>query len=134
METNMAKRNEIFPSKYLKASDLAGKPLEVEIKNAPTETLGSGSDAEEKTVLCFRSGVKPFPLNMTNWDAVASIAGDDTDDWHGHRVELYPTTTELKGKVVDCVRIRAPQQKGQKPKAGPAVPPPDGDMNDDIPF
>ena len=82
----MAKRNEIFPSKYLKASDLAGKPLEVEIKDAPTETLGSGSDAETKTVLYFRNGVKPLPLNMTNWDAVAAIAGDDTNDWPGHRV------------------------------------------------
>ena len=44
----MAKRNEIFPSKYLKASDLAGKPLVVEIERAPTETLGSGNDAEAK--------------------------------------------------------------------------------------
>ena len=49
----MAKRNEIFPSKYLKASDLAGKPLVVEIERAPTETLGSGTDAEQKTVLFF---------------------------------------------------------------------------------
>jgi hypothetical protein len=130
----MAKRNEIFPSKYLKASDLAGKPLVVEIERAPTETLGNGSDAEQKTVLYFRNGVKPFPVNMTNWDAVAAIAGDDTDNWAGHRVELYPTTTEMKRKPVDCIRIRAPQQKEQKPKAGPAVPPADNDMDDDIPF
>ena len=93
--------------------------------DAPTETLGSGSDAEKKTVLYFRNGVKPMPLNMTNWDAVAAIAGDDTEDWPGHRLELYPTTTELKGKVVDCIRIRAPRQKEQKPKAEPGVPPTD---------
>lgn len=134
MEADMAKRNEIFPSKYLKASDLAGKPLEVEIKDAPTETLGSGSDAETKTVLYFLNGVKPLPLNMTNWDAVAAIAGDDTKDWPGHRLELYPTTTELKGKVVDCIRTRAPRRKEQKPKAGPGVPPADDEMDDDIPF
>jgi hypothetical protein len=133
----MAKRNEIFPSKYLKASDLAGKPLVVEVEQAPTETLGSGSDTEKKTVLHFRNGVKPQPLNMTNWDAVAAIAGDDTKDWPGHRLELYPTTTELKGKVVDCIRIRAPQQKERNPK-GPEVPPKNedrnDDMDDDIPF
>jgi hypothetical protein len=134
----MAKRNEIFPSKYLKAIDLAGKPLVVEIERAPTETLGSGNDTEKKTVLYFRNGVKPAPLNMTNWDAVATIAGDDSNDWPGHRLELYPTTTELKGKVVDCIRIRAPQQKERKPKAGPEVPPKDegkdDDMDDEIPF
>ncbi len=44
----MAKRRDIFPSKYLKASDLAGKPLEVEVEDAPTKTLGSGSDAGPK--------------------------------------------------------------------------------------
>jgi hypothetical protein len=118
----MAKRNEIFPSKYLKASDLAGKPLVVDTERAPTETLGSGSDAERKTVLYFRNGVKPLPLNMTNWDSVAVIAGDDTNDWPGRRLELYPTTTELKGKVVDCIRIRSP-------KASPAA-----DLDDKIPF
>jgi hypothetical protein len=130
----MAKRNEIFPSKYLKASDLAGKPLVVDLERAPTETLGSGNDAEQKTVLYFGNGVKPLPLNMTNWDSVAAIAGDDTNDWSGHRLELYPTTTKLKTNVVDCIRIRAPRQKEQKPKSGPGVPPTDDDMDDDIPF
>ena len=33
----MAKRHEVFPSKYLKAADLGGKPREVEIKRAPQE-------------------------------------------------------------------------------------------------
>src|SRR5258707_9094821 len=119
---DMATRNEIFPSKHSKASDLAGKPLGAEIERAPTETLGSGNDAERKTVLYFRNGVKPMPLNMTNWDSVAAIAGDDTNDWPGHRLQLYPTTTELKGKVVACIRIRAP-------KASPAT-----DLDDKIPF
>ena len=134
----MSKRNEIFPSKYVKSGDLRGKPLVEEIEWAPTETLGNGSEAERKTVLHFRGGTKPLPLNMTNWDAVAAIAGDDTDDWPRHLLELYPTTTELKGKVVDCIRIRAPRQKEQKAKAAPEVPAnnedKDDDMDDDIPF
>jgi hypothetical protein len=134
MEGTMSKRNEIFPSKYVKSGDLRGKPLVEEIEWAPTETLGNGSEAERKTVLHFRGGTKPLPLNMTNWDAVAAIAGDDTDGWPGHRVELYPTTTELKGKIVDCIRIRAPRQTQEKPKAGPPTSPTDDDMDDDIPF
>jgi hypothetical protein len=128
----MAKRNEIFPSRYLKASDLAGKPLVVEIERAPTETFGRGDDEQPKTVLYFRDDTKPLPLNMVNWDAVAEIAGDDTVDWRGRHIELYPTTTPLRGSIVDCIRIRAVRQKGQKPKAAPPTPP--DDMNDDIPF
>ena len=131
----MAKRNEIFPSKYLKAEDLDGKAVVALIELAPTETLGRGDDAEQKTVLYLR-GLKALPLNMVNWDSVAAIAGDDTDDWPGHWIELHPTTTTLKGSVVPCIRIREPRQKEkeqQQPKAKKRVPLPD-DMNDDIPF
>src|SRR5262245_19144716 len=98
----MATRDELFPSKYLKAADLKGKPLVVEIAEAPTEVFKTDRGEERKTVLHFRGDrVKPLPLNFTNWNSVADIAGDDTDDWCRHRLELYPTTTEMRGKVVD---------------------------------
>ena len=74
----MAKRNEVFPSRYLKEADLGGKPLEVEVERAPQEELGSGDDKDEKTVLYFCGMSKVLPLNITNWDSVADIAGDDT--------------------------------------------------------
>jgi len=49
------KRDEVFPSKYLKASDLGGKPLTVVIEKAPLEVLKSPEGKEEaKTVLYFR--------------------------------------------------------------------------------
>ena len=35
----MAKRDDVFPSKYWKAADLNGKPLTVTIVSAPLETL-----------------------------------------------------------------------------------------------
>ena len=50
--------------------------------------------------------------------------------------ELYPTTTTLKGKIVDCIRIRAPRQKEllQKPEPVRRAAGSDDDMDDDIPF
>ncbi len=131
----MAKRHEVFPSRFLKEADLGGEPLEVEIERAPQEELGSGANKEEKTTLYFRGMSKALPLNMTNWDSVAAIAGDDTIEWRGHRVELYPDTTTLRGSTVPCIRIRAPRQKDllQKPKPKPQTPPADA-MDDDIPF
>ena len=57
-------------------------------------------------VLYFNKTKKTLPLNRVNWDSVADILGDDTDDWIGGKIELYPTTTEMAGKTVPCVRVR----------------------------
>ena len=133
-EADMAKRNEIFPSKYLKASDLAGKPPRRRDRGGLRPKRSAAATTRTKTVLHFRGGPKALAAQYERWDSVAIVAGDDTDLWPGHRVELFPTKTEMKGKVVDCIRIRAPQQKERKPKAGPAVPPTDDDMDDHIPF
>jgi hypothetical protein len=139
----MAKRDEIFPSKYLKAADLEGKAIVTTIVSAPKETLKTPDGREDtKTVLYFRSAKKTLPLNRTNWDSVADICGDDTDTWPGCQIELYPTQTEMKGKVVDCIRIRAPAQddfvtataKAASPTKRPVKKPPSDDIDDVIPF
>ena len=42
----MAKRNEIFPTRFLKDDDLDGKPLGVEVDRAPPEEFGRGDDKD----------------------------------------------------------------------------------------
>jgi hypothetical protein len=125
------KRNEVFPSKYLKAGDLGGKPAIVRISAVTYETLKSPEGKEQnKAVLAFAGTTKLLPLNMTNWDAVANIAGDDTDEWPNKKIELYPTTTQMGSKTVECVRIRKPS-----PPKEPELPVvPDDDPDDAIPF
>jgi hypothetical protein len=70
-------------------------------------------------------------LNMTNFDAVADICGDDTEFWPGQKIELYPTTTQMGGKTVDCVRIRRPREL---PLAPPKRVKPEAEFDDEIPF
>jgi len=141
----MSKRDEVFPSKYWKASDLKDGPRTFKIERAPIETLKSPDGKEErKTVLYFEGAQKLLPLNRTNWDSTADICGDDTDDWPGHKIELYGSTTSLKGKTVACVRVRAPTQRQlpmQRPKAAKttkantkAHPTVAEEMDDEIPF
>jgi hypothetical protein len=141
----MAKRDDVFPSKYLKAADLNGDPLVVTIVSAPLETLKNPEGKEQtKTVLYFRGTKKLLPLNVTNWDAVADVTGEsDSENWAGCKIELYPATTEMKGKTVACIRIRAPEQPEparakQKPSAAgtkrPIKKTDDPDMDDVIPF
>ena len=138
------KKTEVFPSKFLKCADLNGKPVTVTIADAPLEELKSPDGKESsKVVLYFRGAKKGLPLNRVNWDAVSDIVGDDdSDSWIGHRVELYPTKTEMAGKLVDCIRVRAPKQR-ELPKAPApveerppvdAIPPMADEMDDAIPF
>jgi hypothetical protein len=135
------RRDDVFPSKHLKCADLNGKPFVVTIEHAPFETLKSPEGKEQnKIVLYFLSAKKALPLNITNWDAVAEICGDDTEDWPGNRIELYPARTQMGGKTVDCIRIRRPQQ-AETPKQKPAPAPKpaeveefDGELDDDIAF
>jgi hypothetical protein len=107
------KRDDLFPSKYLKAADLKGRPHVVQIKTAPIETLKNPKGEEQRKVVLYFSDIKKtMPLNLTNYDAVAGIVGDDeTNNWPGTRIELFPSTTMLGGKTVDCIRIRRPQDE-----------------------
>src|SRR5215813_12616924 len=91
------KRDDLFPSKYLKCADLKAKPRVVEIEHAPIETLKNAKGEEQqKVVLYFKSAKKALPLNLTNFDAVAAIAGsDETNEWLGTKIELYPATTMM---------------------------------------
>jgi hypothetical protein len=129
------KRDEVFPSKYLKAADLKGKPHIVTIESAPYEPL-KGLDGKEnnKIVLSFKNAEKTLPLNATNFDAVCDATGClDTGEWPGQRIELYPTKTPMGGKLVDCIRIRRPSSRPAA-AAPPPPPPPADDMSDEIPF
>jgi hypothetical protein len=108
-------RDEVFPSKYLKAGDLKGKPRIVTIDRASYETL-KGLDGKEnqKIVLYFENVAKSLPLNATNFDAVCNATGFlDTEDWPGQQIELYPAKTTMGGKTVDCIRIRRPSASRQ---------------------
>jgi hypothetical protein len=134
----MAKRDEVFPTRCLAAADLSGKPATFTIVRAPIETLKNKDREDTKTVLYFRETKKVLPLNRTNWDLCADICGADSDDWPGHQIELYPTTTPFGAGIVPCVRIRPPQQKElpvpEPKKAAAAKPPLAMEMDDDIPF
>lgn len=103
------KRHEAFPSKWLKTEDLQGKPRVVTIEAVGIEDIGD--DGDRKPVMSFQGMEKGFVLNSTNFDTIAEAYGEETDDWHGHKIELYPTTTDFKGKRTPCIRIRTAPAK-----------------------
>ena len=59
-------------------------------------------------------------LNKTNGQILAEEFGDDSEDWLGKVVEIYPDKTTFAGKLVSCLRLRAPT-------------PPSTDVDEDVP-
>lgn len=103
-------RNELFPSKYIKAADLGGKPLTVTIKSATIEALNNpnGGGQQDKLLLSFVNQAKKLVCNVTNYNSISDLHGDETDNWPGKRIELYPTKASMGGKSFDAIRVRAP--------------------------
>ena len=110
------KIDEVYPSNYLKASDLKGKLVKVKMKAVTVEEIGD----DKKPVIRFEGRDKGLALNKTNAGIIASAYGQETDAWNGKEIELRPDKTQFQGQLVDCIRVQVPAQA-----AGP---------DDDIPF
>lgn len=101
------KRSEIFPSKYLKHEDLEGKDVTVTIHSADMENVGTEEKPEEKLVLRFRGRDKGLVCNVTNFDTIEMMYGDETDEWVGQPITLYTDhTVKFAGKKAPGIRVR----------------------------
>ncbi len=120
-----------FPSNYVKAADLNGKPRPLTIRTCVMEELGQGSDKETKPVLYFNGAQKGLVLNKTNTNVIVEAYGKETTDWEGQPVEVYPTQVEFKGKSVEGIRVRI-QPEAQPEKEPDAAPMADV-FDDEIP-
>ena len=90
---------------YVKAADLQGRAITATIENVLMEDMG---DDGKKPVVHFQGASKGLVLNMTNANRLIEAMGDDTDNWVGKQIELYPDRAEFRGKIVDAVRVRMP--------------------------
>jgi hypothetical protein len=120
---------------YLKHEDLQGKAVRLTIEEVANEEIKGDHGVEKKLCVKFAGKDKGLILNRTNADSIAEIAqSEDTDDWCGHQIVLYPDKTKFGGKTVDCIRIRA-AANGAVRQAPPPPPEPVGELtDDDIPF
>ena len=127
----------ILASNWLKKDDLSD-PVggEVFTISKVTEEL-VGSDQQSKWAMHWKErGVLPMLLNKTNLRLLASMFGDDTDDWRGKEVEVYhDPTISYGGQLVGGLRVRPPRPV--QPRARPVQPRPAPRQDlpeDDVPF
>jgi len=126
------KIDELYPSRFIKATDLHGRPALHVVERV---TLEEFDDGETKPAVHLQ-GTKPLILNRTNAALIAGFLGDDTDAWRGKQIVLYPAKVDFRGKLVDSIRVREPKVNARTQPAAPAAPaaPVPADDTDDVPF
>ncbi len=131
-----------FPSKYLKASDLAGKTVRLKITRIEIEKLGE----DLRPVLSFEKTERGLVLNKTNANRLSmGFKTRETDDWIGQVIEAYPDMVDYQGRLVEAIRVRVPARGAPAPQQNapvnpqPAAPPAaetdyGAELDDSIPF
>src|SRR3990167_11326452 len=93
-----------FPGNYLKAADLKGRQVPVSIERVEMEDVGG----DHKPVVYFQGAERGLVLNKTNANIIADMYGQETDQWAGKRIVLYPARVEFQGKLGDAIRGQHP--------------------------
>ena len=97
--------NEMFPSKYLKGTDMVNRIVNVVIEGV---TFTDEFDEGRKYVLSFQGAKKSLMLNKTNVGILQWLFPDvaDTNGWVGKEIQLYTELVTFKGQTGPAVRIR----------------------------
>lgn len=120
-----------FPGQFLKAADLQGRRVQVVIERVEMEDIGG----DQKPVVHFKGKERGLVLNKTNANAIWGFTGtDDTDDWEGVAITLFPSKTDFQGRRVDCIRIDPPDRHEKKAIQPPPPPAVAEDDEDSVPF
>jgi hypothetical protein len=133
-------------SRFFKAADLE-TDKKVKIKVVTEETVGTGADQKKALVVWFTNDERGLVLNKTNNRTLRGAFGDDCAGWAGKIVVLFPSTVDLRGKMVPSLRVRIPPPKvatagngtkpiePEQPPAKPAVQPSlADDLGDEVPW
>lgn len=113
-EPDMPKISDAFPSKWLRAEEIDEAGEILTIRRVQYEEVAHN---EEKLICYFTKGDKGLVLNKTNASTIADLYGDDTDDWEGQSITLYPTEVLFNQKMVRAIRIRSRKPKAAAPAA-----------------
>ena len=137
------KASELHPSKYLRASDLGEKPVLYTMTFVQMESVADGE--EKKPVLYFTKQKKGLVLNKTNKKVIMAAYGDETDEWEGKPIVLFPAMVNFRDDLVEAIRVRMPKATARPGGPKPIVKEPEPeqehdelnpptDMDEEIPF
>ena len=104
---------DMFPSRFLHGSDLKG-PVTVTVAAVnPEEVYKPGKGKTLVYVLYCEKATRGVVLNKTLVNQIGAALGDDTDNWPGGKIVLYPEPVKLGPDTVMAIRAKAAQNGGQ---------------------
>jgi hypothetical protein len=132
-------------SKYLRAEDVK-QDKKFRIKAVTEESFEREGGKERKLVLWFTNDERGLVLNKSNNRTLRGAFDDDTANWVGKVIAVFPTMTDFRGRMVNALRVRIPPPKeataagnGAATATDPEIEPkpvksPNDDVDDSIPF
>ena len=97
-------------SKYFRAGDFTKEIVGTIESVERTEFKNDDGATAAKPVLHFQDLPQALVLNKTNFTALSLMFGEDTNDWIGAKVALYPSRVDFKGKTMPTIKVRRPQK------------------------
>ena len=118
------KLSQMFPRRYATGEDLQGKAITLTIASITREKMHPqpNSPEVEKWVMYFKEARKGVVLNRPLAYQVGEFLGsEETDEWIGKRITIYPQPMTVAGRKVVAIRARA--ARGAPEAAAEAIPP-----------
>ncbi len=109
--------NTLFPSSFLKASDIPqGQSVGFTIESFSMEEMG---DYKSLKPMLTMVGGKKLTVNKTNAAVLQhNLGSSNTDDWIGHQIHLHQELVQFRGSMVPALRVT---QNAQTIQQAPAV-------------
>jgi phage-related baseplate assembly protein len=107
------KLSKMYPRKYATGEDLHGNAVTVTVKNITVEKMSPrpGQPPQDNFVIYFQETIKGVILSRTLAEQIASaLQSDDTDDWTGKKITLYPEPLTVAGTPRIAIRARKAAQ------------------------
>jgi hypothetical protein len=120
----MPRISEMHPSKWLSAGDLDDQDVIVTVSGCTQENMGNSDrgDDEYKWILWFEELDKGMVMNVTRTNVIAKVLmSDNTDDWIGKKITIFPSETIYKGETKATIGVRSKPPRSQKPMPAKAT-------------
>jgi hypothetical protein len=110
--------DDLYPGRFLKAADLKGKIVTLQITSVDIEELVGDKGEQLKGILSFAKTDKQLALNRTNGECIKGMFGRDVQAWVGKRISIFPAPFKgnLPIDVDECIRVHgSPDIDADKP-------------------